>query len=162
VWDAAQRQLRENGRGTRSSPRVRHPSILAGKLFDDREEPLIAVHGKVRYRYYVSRSLHHKGDARKTGGMRLPAREIETLVIDQLYRTINDPIALVDSSPSSPDEQDIPVLVEKARGLASRLREVEAVWSRRWSATLSIVSTSDFPGCASNWIPPPSAVISEW
>lgn len=126
TWDAAQRQLRENGRGTRSSPRIRHPSILAGKLFDDRGEPLIAVHankGKVRYRYYVSRSLQLKGDAKNTGGMRLPAREIEMLVIDQLCRTISDSITLLGSSPSSPDEQDIPVLVEKARGLALRLRD---------------------------------------
>src|SRR3546814_14539342 len=87
MWDAVQKQLKENGRGTRSSPRVRHPSILTGKLFDDRDEPLIAVHankGKVRYRYYVSRSLQHSGDARKTGGMRLPAREIETMVIERL------------------------------------------------------------------------------
>src|SRR3546814_779668 len=42
MWDAVQKQLKENGRGTRSSPRVRHPSILTGKLFDDRDEPLIA------------------------------------------------------------------------------------------------------------------------
>lgn len=126
MWDAAQRQLRENGRGTRSSPRIRHPSILAGKLFDERGEQLVAVHankGKVRYRYYVSRSLHHKGDARKTGGMRLPAREIEALVIDRLWRAVNDPITLLGPSSSSPDEQDIPVLVKKARELASRLRD---------------------------------------
>lgn len=126
MWDAAQRQLRENGRGTRSSPRVRHPSILTGKLFDDRGEPLVAVHankGTIRYRYYVSRSLQHKGDARKSGGMRLPAREIETLVIDQLWCAVSDPIGLLSSSPSSPDEQDIPALVDKARELAALLRD---------------------------------------
>jgi len=125
TWDTVQQQLRENGRGTRSSPRVRHPSIFAGKLFDDRGEPLVAVHankGKVRYCYYVSRSLQHKGDARKTGGMRLPAREIEALVIDQLCRVISDPIGLLGPSPSPADEQDIPTLVEKARELAALLR----------------------------------------
>jgi len=125
VWDAVQKQLKENGRGTRSSPRVRHPSILAGKLFDDRDEPLIAVHankGKVRYRYYVSRSLQHNGDARKTGGVRLPAREIETLVIEQLWRAVSDPIALDGLSPSSPVSRDVSRLVEKARELATLLR----------------------------------------
>jgi hypothetical protein len=125
MWDAVQKQLKENGRGTRSSPRVRHPSILAGKLFDDCDEPLIAVHankGKVRYRYYVSRSLQHNGDARKTGGVRLPAREIETLVIEQLWRAVSDPIGLLSPSISSPDEHDIPALVEKAQELAALLR----------------------------------------
>lgn len=126
MWDAVQKQLKENGRGTRSTPRVRHPSILAGKLFDDRGEPLVAVHankGKVRYRYYVSRSLQHKGDVRQSGGMRLPAREIERLVIDQLYHTISDPIALDDLSPSSPERRDVSTLVEKARELAALLRD---------------------------------------
>ncbi|MDD3797830.1 MAG: recombinase family protein [Novosphingobium sp.] len=125
VWAAAQRQLRENGRGNRSSPRIRYPSILAGKLFDDRGEPLVAVHankGKVRYRYYVSRSLHHKGDVRKTGGMRLPAREIEALVIERLSCAIRDPIGLLGSSSSTPDEHDISALVEKAQELAALLR----------------------------------------
>lgn len=124
VWDAVQQQLRDNGRGTRSSPRVRHPSILSGKLFDDCGEQLIAVHankGKVRYRYYVSRSLHHKGDARKAGGMRLPAREIDTLVIDLLCCAISDPTTLLGSSPSSLGEQDISALVGKARELAALL-----------------------------------------
>lgn len=125
MWDAVQKQLKENGRGTRSSPRVRHPSILAGKLFDDRDEPLIAVHankGKLRYRYYVSRSLQHNGGARKTGGMRLPAREIETLVIERLVGAVSDPIGLLGPSSSSPDEHDIPALFEKAQELAALLR----------------------------------------
>lgn len=125
MWDTVQKQLKENGRGTRSSPRVRHPSILAGKLFDNRDEPLIAVHankGKVRYRYYVSRSLQHSGEAQKTGGVRLPAREIETLVIEQLWRAVSDPIGMLGPSTSSPDEHDIPALVEKAQELAALLR----------------------------------------
>ena len=44
---------------------------------------MVATHackGKVRYRYYVSRDLHHSGDARSAEGWRLPAREIEPLV----------------------------------------------------------------------------------
>lgn len=126
TWDAAQAQLAKNGRGTRSSPRVRHPSILAGKLFDDCGEPLIAVHankGKVRYRYYVSRSLQHGGDARKTGGMRLPTREIEALVVRQVAGVIDGPVALLEASSSAPARQDVPALVQKARALATLLRD---------------------------------------
>lgn len=128
TWDTAQAQLTKNRRGTRSSPRVRHPSILAGQLFDDRGEPLIAVHankGRVRYRYYVSRSLQHGGDARKTGGMRLPAREIETLVVGQIASVIDDPVALLGATvfSSTSGQQDVPALVQKARELAALLRD---------------------------------------
>jgi len=39
------------------------------------------------------------------------------LAIERLWRAISDPIELLRSSPSSPDKQDIPALVEKAREL---------------------------------------------
>src|SRR3546814_16837482 len=60
--------------------------------------------------------------ARKTGGMRLPAREIETLVIERLEGAVSDPIGLLEPSSSSPDEHDIPALVETAQELAALLR----------------------------------------
>src|SRR3546814_12909040 len=54
--------------------------------------------------------------------MRLPAREIETLVIERLEGAVSDPIGLLEPSSSSPDEHDIPALVEKAQELAALLR----------------------------------------
>lgn len=50
---------------------------------------------KVRYRYYVSRDLHHSGDARSAEGWRLPAREIEPLVQRKIVALLNDPIDLL-------------------------------------------------------------------
>ena len=67
------------------------------KLVDDRGVPMIATHackGKVRYRYYVSRDLHHSGDACSAEGWRLPAREIEPLVRARIVALLNDPIEL--------------------------------------------------------------------
>src|SRR3546814_15692967 len=54
--------------------------------------------------------------------MRLPAREIETLVIERLEGAVRDPIGLLEPSSSSPDEHDIQALVEKAQELAALLR----------------------------------------
>src|SRR3546814_3735932 len=54
--------------------------------------------------------------------MRLPAREIETLVIERLEGAVSDPIGLLEPSSSSPDEHDISALVEKAQELAALLR----------------------------------------
>ena len=58
LWDAVQAQLAENRTGTTHIRAASHRSILAGKLFDDRGQPLVASHaskGAQRYRYYVSR-----------------------------------------------------------------------------------------------------------
>ena len=80
---------------------AREASLLAGKLVDDRGVPMIATHackGKVRYRYYVSRDLHHSGDARSAEGWRLPAREIEPLVRARIVALLNDPIELLAAS----------------------------------------------------------------
>jgi site-specific DNA recombinase len=46
----------------------------------------------VRYRYYVSRSAHHEGRAE---GMRIPAREIESLVTNRVAALFEDPLALL-------------------------------------------------------------------
>src|SRR6478752_3020170 len=97
LWDRVQTQLATNLQGTRTSYQ-RRQDLLAGKIVDASDKPLVSTHsckdganGKVRYRYYVSRDLHH-GDAET--GMRIPAREIETLVTDRLAQTFDDPLAL--------------------------------------------------------------------
>jgi hypothetical protein len=67
-------------------------------MVDERGVPMVAAHackGKVRYRYYVSRDLHHSGDASTSDGWRLPAREIEPLVRARLIALLNDPIEVI-------------------------------------------------------------------
>jgi DNA invertase Pin-like site-specific DNA recombinase len=109
LWDQVQEILAANKNGTRG-PVVREASLLAGKLFDDRGVPMIATHackGKIRYRYYVSRDLHHSGDARAAEGWRLPAREIEPLVRAKIVALLDDPIELltrITNEMPSPDE----------------------------------------------------------
>ena len=109
LWDKVQATLAANINGVRS-PAPTEASLLAGKLVDDRGTPMVAVHackGKVRYRYYVSRDLHHGGDASKAEGWRLPAREIEPLVRARITALLNDPVQLLAGSAAgmpSPDE----------------------------------------------------------
>ena len=97
LWDHVQAILASNRNGDRR-PSPAEPSVLAGKLFDDRGVPMVATHackGKVRYRYYVSRDLHHSGDARSAEGWRLPAREIEPIVRTRIVSLLNDPLELL-------------------------------------------------------------------
>jgi site-specific DNA recombinase len=108
-WDEVQATIAANINGVRS-PAPAEASLLAGKLVDHRGEPMVAVHackGKFRYRYYVSRDLHHGGDASKAEGWRLPAREIEPLVRTKIIVLLNDPVQLLAGSAAkmpSPDE----------------------------------------------------------
>jgi hypothetical protein len=89
-------------------------------------------------RYYVSRDLHHSGDARTSEGWRLPAREIEPLVRARIVAHLNDPIELltrITNEMPSPDELNLVVRRSKeaAASLAAprertdkRLRELIA------------------------------------
>jgi DNA invertase Pin-like site-specific DNA recombinase len=135
LWDQVQEILASNKNGTRG-PAAREISVLAGKLFDDRGVHMIATHackGKVRYRYYVSRDLHHSGDARAAEGWRLPAREIEPLVRARIVALLNDPIELltrITNGMPSPDELNVVVRRSKeaaAELAAPRARAAERV-----------------------------------
>lgn len=91
-----------------------------------------ACKGNVRYRYYVSRDLHHSGDARGAAGWRLPAREIEPLVGARIAALLRDPIELLaqvtDDIPS-PDEFNL--AAERSKEAASALTGPRAEAAKR-------------------------------
>jgi len=84
LFDAVQQKLAGNA-VDRQVRMKSSPHLLTGRLFDDRDNPMTPTHTNkrgVRYRYYVSHPLlqKRKGDA---GGVpRVPASEIESMVID--------------------------------------------------------------------------------
>lgn len=89
--------LADNTNGTRARTRAANPSLLAGRIVDAGGKPLVATHankGTARYRYYVSHALHHDG---ASTGLRIPAREIERLVLNRIAQLFGDPIALIAS-----------------------------------------------------------------
>jgi DNA invertase Pin-like site-specific DNA recombinase len=123
TFEAVQALLASNVQGHRTRVRAASPSPLAGKIVDDAGEPLIATHankGKVRHRYYVSHGLHH---GRSDTGMRLPAREIETLVVEQLTGLLADPLALAASAALDFTANDITPLHRHCEALTGALRE---------------------------------------
>jgi site-specific DNA recombinase len=125
TWDRVQAKLAESVRGQRQQSSAKHPSPLAGLLFDQSGEPLVATHaikqGR-RYRYYVSRSLQHGGDAKANDGMRIPARDIEALVRNHLAALLADPVALL-----SQTEVQLPPPEQLARMLAKEARIAKAM-----------------------------------
>lgn len=78
TWQAVQDQL--DSRAVRKQTRItaKHPSMLAGLIFDAEGAPLSPSHANKnghRYRYYVSRDIVQHGI--KQQGWRVPAAELE-------------------------------------------------------------------------------------
>ena len=134
LWDQVQAILADNRNGARG-PAPTESSLLAGKLVDDRGVPMVATHackGKVRYRYYVSRDLHHSGDARSADGWRLPAREIEPLVRGKIVTFLNDPVELLARATNEmPSPHEIRAIVQRSKEAASALAGPRAQAAKR-------------------------------
>lgn len=125
TWDSVQRMLAANLQGERSGGTAQSPSLLAGRIFDQHGEPLVAVHackGKVRYRYYVSRSLQHDPDARSTDGLRIPALEIEAAVSQLLAEALDDPLALLAQAGIPLESDRLRMILKQAEQLATSIR----------------------------------------
>lgn len=86
LFDAVNEQLSRQARDC-SRARAAMTSILAGRIFDDRRHKMTPVHtqkGSTRYRYYVSCVLA-QGRKEEAGSVyRVPAPEIETVVLKAL------------------------------------------------------------------------------
>jgi site-specific DNA recombinase len=95
-WEAVQRQLAGNVKGVRIV-REANRSLLAGLLKDDRGVSLIPSHarkGPQRYRYYIRRPDENGTKSTAAPPLRLPAHEIEQVVVKALRELVADPFVL--------------------------------------------------------------------
>ncbi|MGH9695474.1 MAG: recombinase family protein, partial [Bryobacteraceae bacterium] len=77
---------------------AKHPSLLAGLAFDESGERLTPTHAVkkgTRYRYYVSRSLIVGAAKDHSNGRRIPAGNLEGLVINRLQALLADESAVL-------------------------------------------------------------------
>jgi DNA invertase Pin-like site-specific DNA recombinase len=98
TFERAQQLISRHVKGDRSPENAAERSMLPGCVFSDAGAPLIATHtckrtasGNRRYRYYVSKHLH-LGE-RDRDGMRIPALELEQVVMSRLIELLDNPIA---------------------------------------------------------------------
>ncbi|WP_085810848.1 recombinase family protein [Sphingomonas sp. TZW2008] len=139
TFERAQTLLETNKQGAtrKREPRV---ALLAGKIFDSTGEPLIPTHATktqstssgtkvTRYHYYVSRKLHQK---RSDTGVRVPAREIEQLVAEQIARLFDDPVRLL-------GEARLSVPLDRYSDVRHRCAELAARQRQRRQDALAIV-----------------------
>ena len=100
LWDKVQTQLRSSHQGRRSGVEVSAPSLLAGWLWDEhgrRFTPSHTLKNGKRYHYYFCPALtnsHHREQER--AAIRLPARDIEVLVLRKLQSFLSAPTEVMD------------------------------------------------------------------
>ena len=86
LFDAVQTRMKEQA-VERSAIRSSTPTLLAGRIFDDRKNPMTPTHANkkgVRYRYYVSHALL-QGRANEAGSVaRISAPDVEALIVNRL------------------------------------------------------------------------------
>jgi DNA invertase Pin-like site-specific DNA recombinase len=100
LWDEVQAILAENRVDRATGSDAKHPSLLAGLAFDETGErltPSHAVKKGTRYRYYVSRSLIIGTAKDRSMGRRIPAANLESLVITRLRTFLSDQGAILDA-----------------------------------------------------------------
>jgi site-specific DNA recombinase len=100
LWDEVQGALAKNRVERATGLRAKHPSLLAGMVFDatgERLTPTYVVKKGTRYQYYVSTSLITGAGRNRSAGRRIPAGNLEGLVISRLRTFLADPAAIVDA-----------------------------------------------------------------
>lgn len=129
TWNGVQALLTDNHQGERCGVRAASPSLLAGRIVDAQGEPMVAAHAvkkKVRYRYYVSRSLQHASSAGQSEdqseGLRIPALEIEAAVVAMLAAALDDPLDLLARAGIPLESDRLRVILHKAEQLAQAIR----------------------------------------
>jgi site-specific DNA recombinase len=98
LFDAVQAKLNEQVNNHRVL-RTKSEALLAGRIFDDCGNRMTPSHARkrgVKYRYYISSALL-QGQADRAGTVsRIPAAEIETLVVRSIREHLNQPAEIED------------------------------------------------------------------
>jgi site-specific DNA recombinase len=136
LWSSVQRRLEANSVDRRYKRDAGTPNLLTGILVDAGGEPMTPTHAikkGVRYRYYVSRRLitgtRGEEENDQASGQRIPAANLERLVVQRLRSFLADPVAVLESLPRS--RRDAP---SQRRANAAATEIVRALDDRREDA----------------------------
>ncbi len=129
TWDEVQALLQNHRRDHDLGMRAEQPSLLAGMIFEGEGRPMTPSHaskGARRYRYYVTRE---PGDGDRP--LRLPAGDIENLVIARVGNLLQDRTAVMELLASTGGEEDWMKLSDRAEEITpsnQQLATIRCVW----------------------------------
>jgi site-specific DNA recombinase len=121
TWDAVQNRLQGNHQGERKRKAAPSNSLLLGLVFDEAGQRLVPSHSQKhskRYRYYISEPLNKTSRGDEPNGIRMPAPELESLVINQLADWLSDEAAVLKIlNPKANQTQQISQAIKQYQGL---------------------------------------------
>ena len=125
LCDEVQAVLAANRVDRATGARASHPSLLTGMVFDETGERLTPTHAVkkgTRYRYYVSTSLITGAGRTRSSGRRIPAGNLEGLVINRIRTFLADPGAILDAvNNESHNGSGCSQLIERSRQITEEL-----------------------------------------
>jgi site-specific DNA recombinase len=136
IWDGVQLRLNQNSVERSRQTRSRHPSLLAGLVFDGAGERLSPTHtnkGGTRYRYYVSHALVNGTLQSNSKRWRIPAQELETAITSELRSFLGDHrqlTAVVDLRRLTPAEVGRVLTAAKETGAALGRAQLQQLVTR--------------------------------
>jgi len=93
LWHAVKDKLKANQQGHRTRATAINPSLLTGLVFDEEGNRLTPTHSKKgarRYRYYIDQQSEGEGQSVITDVLRLPAQEMEEVILRTLVSFLKD------------------------------------------------------------------------
>ena len=124
LWDEVQAALAKNRVERSTGVRAKQPSLLGGLVFDaagERLTPTYAVKKGTRYRYYISAPLMREARSDRSVGWRIPAGDLEGLVINRLRAFLADPTAILDADNEPHSGSGQSQLIKRSRQIADEL-----------------------------------------
>jgi site-specific DNA recombinase len=100
TWNQVEAQLTANRSKARRRSKAKAPSLLAGLLYDSRDNPMSPTHatkGDKRYRYYISQAVLKYEKQKEGDVLRVPAESVEIVCIEQLKSFLNNAGSLLKS-----------------------------------------------------------------
>ncbi len=125
LWEEVQAVLAANRVDRATGVRANRPSLLTGMVFDEAGERLTPTHAVkkgTRYRYYVSTSLITGAKRNRACGRRIPAGNLEGLVIARLRSFFADSGAILDAIASDSHAGSVQSrLIERGRQIGEEI-----------------------------------------
>lgn len=145
LWDEVQARLTANSQRREKQRSVPSDSLLAGILFDDQGHRLIPSHSQKqskRFRYYVSEPLVTNVREEALDGVRIPANDLEQIVIKQLIQWLSNDEALLDEL--HPPPELVHKALAEARSIAKDLENKTSTYKliRKLVRSVSVANES--------------------